>query len=166
MTHEADVVVIGGGLSGLVAAREVLRAGLEPVVLEAADRVGGRILTQDVDGIPLELGAQWIGDTHHRMRALADELGVETYRQFEAGETSYELTGEVLREREFHSRYADELAGIERVLRTIDEMAQTVPVDAPWTAPQAEAWDRMTVGQWYDQQGLLRGHPSSLGELR
>lgn len=154
MTHEADVVVIGGGLSGLVAAREVLRAGLEPVVLEAADRVGGRILTQDVDGIPLELGAQWIGDTHHRMRALADELGVETYRQFEAGETSYELTGEVLREREFHSRYADELAGIERVLRTIDEMAQTVPVDAPWTAPQAEAWDRMTVGQWYDQQGL------------
>ena len=59
----------------------------------------------------MELGAQWIGDTHHRMFALAGELGVETYPQYEDGETSYELTGSgVLRENEFHTRYHTELA--------------------------------------------------------
>ncbi len=154
MKREADVVIIGAGLSGLIAAREVLAAGYEPLVLEANDRVGGRIFTRDVDGVPLELGAQWIGDTHHRMQALAGELGVEIYEQFDAGETSYGLTGEVLREHTFHERHADELLGIERVLRRLDEMAATVPVEAPWLAPQADEWDRITVGQWYDTQGL------------
>ncbi len=154
MKHEADVIVIGAGLSGLIAAREVLAAGYEPLVLEANDRVGGRIYTQDVDGTPLELGAQWIGDTHHRMQALAGELGIEIYEQFEAGETSYELTGEVMREQAFHERYGQELTGIERVLRRIDDMAATAPVEAPWLAPDADEWDRITVGQWYDTQGL------------
>jgi monoamine oxidase len=105
-------------------------------------------LTEDVEGVPLELGAQWIGDTHHRMEALAPELGVGIYPQFEDGETSYEFAGEVLRERAFYAKYADELSGVERVLRKLDQMAETVPADAPWLAPEADAWDRLTAGQW------------------
>jgi monoamine oxidase len=154
MAREADVIIVGAGLSGLVAARAVLDAGREPLILEADDRVGGRILTEYVDQIPLELGAQWIGDTHHRMEALAAELGVELYDQFEDGETTYEFAGEVLRGDAFHATYADELAGLERVLREIDRMADSMPVEAPWTAPQADEWDRITVGQWYDSRGL------------
>ncbi len=154
MAREADVIIIGAGLSGLSAAREVLDAGREPLVLEADDRVGGRILTKHVDGVPLELGAQWIGDTHYRMQALAAELGVQIYDQFEDGETTYEFAGEVLRGEKFHDKYSDELRGLERVLREIDRMADTVPVEAPWTAPQADEWDRITVGQWYDNQDL------------
>ncbi len=154
MAREADVIIVGAGLSGLIAARDVLTAGHEPLILEADRRVGGRILTEDVEGVPLELGAQWIGDTHHRMEALAAELGVGIYPQFEDGETSYEFAGEVLREQAFRARYADELSGVERVLRTLDQMAETVPVGTPWLAPEADAWDRVTVGQWYDSQGL------------
>jgi monoamine oxidase len=154
MAREADVIVVGAGLSGLVAARDVLVAGYEPLVVEADRRVGGRILTEDVGGVPLELGAQWIGDTHYRMEALAAELGVGIYPQFEEGETSYEFAGEVLRERAFHAKYDGELGGVERVLRTLDQMAETVPAGAPWLAPDADAWDRVTVGQWYDSQGL------------
>ena len=100
MQREADVVIVGAGLSGLIAAREVLHAGYQPLVLEADDRVGGRILTAEpAPGVLVELGAQWIGDTHERMAALAAEFGIETFRQYEQGETSYELAGSgVLRE--------------------------------------------------------------------
>ena len=154
MAREADVIIVGAGLSGLIAARDVLAAGYEPLILEADRRVGGRILTEDVEGVPLELGAQWIGDAHHRMEALAAELGVGIYGQFEDGETSYEFAGEVLRERAFRARYGGELSGVERVLRKLDQMAETVPVGTPWLAPDADAWDRVTVGQWYDCQGL------------
>ena len=90
------------------------------------------------------------------MEALASELGVGIYPQFEDGETSYEFAGEVLRERAFYAKYADELSGVECVLRELDQMAETVPVDAPWLAPEADAWDRLTAGQWYDGQGLSR----------
>lgn len=154
-TLEADVVVVGAGLSGLSAAREVRRAGREVVVLEADDRVGGRILTEEwAPGVHLELGAQWIGDTHHRMRALATELGITVYDQFEEGDTSYELGGRVLRGAAFHRAHDADVAAVERVLRELDAMAATVDAAAPWTAPQADRWDRITVGQWYDAQGL------------
>ena len=142
-----------------------MRSGCAPPSRGAGGRRGGqeaarhavsvgRILTEHVDGVPLELGAQWIGDTHYRMEALAAELDVEIYDQFEDGETTYEFAGEVLRGEKFHDKYSDELRGLERVLREIDRMADTVPVEAPWTAPRADEWDRITVGQWYDSQDL------------
>ncbi|MBI3215426.1 MAG: flavin monoamine oxidase family protein [Mycobacterium sp.] len=155
-SREADVVIVGAGLSGMIAARTVLAAGLQPLILEADERVGGRILTEEVaPGIPVELGAQWIGDTHHRMFALAAELGVQTYPQYDDGETSYDLAGSgVLRQNEFAARYGDELAELERVLRRLDELATEVPPDAPWLAPRADEWDVMTAANWYDAQGL------------
>ncbi|WP_099022658.1 flavin monoamine oxidase family protein [Mycolicibacterium palauense] len=155
-TRQVDVIVVGAGLSGLIAARTVLAAGLSPLVLEADDRVGGRILTEEpLPGLPLELGAQWIGDTHHRMFALADELGVQTFPQYEEGESSYDLGGSgVLRENEFHARFGSELAELERVLRLLDELAAEVPPEAPWRAPRAAEWDAITAGAWYDGQGL------------
>jgi len=154
--READVLIVGAGLSGMIAARTVLAAGLQPLILEADERVGGRILTEEViPGLPVELGAQWIGDTHHRMFALADELGVQTYPQYDEGQTSYELVGTgVLGENDFHTRFADELAELERVLRTLDTLAAEVPPEAPWLAPRADEWDVMTAADWYDAQGL------------
>lgn len=153
---DADVIVVGAGLSGMIAARKLLESGLTPLILEADDRVGGRILTEEVlPGVPVELGAQWIGDTHDRMFRLAAELGVETFPQYDEGETSYELGGSgVLRENAFHTRFADELAELERVLRRLDELAADVPVEAPWLAPRADEWDVITAGTWYDSQGL------------
>lgn len=154
--ESADVVIIGAGLSGLYAAREVLRAGLEPLVLEADDRVGGRILTERIaPGIEVEIGAQWIGDTHHRMRALAAELGIDTFEQYDDGEATYELLGSpVLREREFHAARADDLTEVDRALAELDRMAAQVPVEAPWESPRAAEWDGVTAAQWLTEQQL------------
>jgi monoamine oxidase len=56
-----DVAVVGAGLAGLVAAREVRRAGRSVAVLEARDRVGGRLLNADIgDGKVVEVGGQWV----------------------------------------------------------------------------------------------------------
>ena len=56
----ADVVVVGAGLAGLTAAREITKAGKRAVVVEARDRVGGRTYTRDVAGVPVDVGGQWI----------------------------------------------------------------------------------------------------------
>src|SRR5687767_5458582 len=82
-----DVVVVGAGLAGLVAARDMQRAGLEVCVLEARDRVGGRTLNQDIGGgHVVEAGGQWIGPTQDRLAALARELGVDTFPTYDDGE--------------------------------------------------------------------------------
>jgi monoamine oxidase len=156
MQHEADVIIVGAGLSGLYAARELKNAGYQPLILEANDRTGGRILTESpIPGIPLELGAQWIGDTHARMFRLAAELGVDTYAQYEAGDTKYELCGTgVLTQTEFHQRFGADVESVNRVLATLDTLAATVSAEAPWLAPDAAEWDAITAGAWYDAQGL------------
>src|SRR5215471_2871288 len=80
MDRDTTVVVVGAGLSGLTAARELHRAGVDVVVLEAADRVGGRSLSEtSALGSRLDLGGQWIGHGHHRLTALAAELGLTAY---------------------------------------------------------------------------------------
>ena len=84
MTHP-DVIVIGAGVSGLIAARDLARAGKRVVVLEARDRVGGRTYSVGSGGQTIDLGGQWMGDKHARLRALAAELGVESFPQYATG---------------------------------------------------------------------------------
>ena len=78
--RDATVAIVGAGMSGLFAARELHRQGIDVLVLEAADRLGGRALTETtVLGSRVDLGGQWIGHDHHRVTALAAELGATKY---------------------------------------------------------------------------------------
>ncbi|MGW4286953.1 flavin monoamine oxidase family protein [Streptomyces sp. NPDC004673] len=78
--RDVDVVVVGAGYAGLVAARDLLRAGVSVRVLEAADRVGGRALTVTSSaGTAVDLGGQWVGHDHAGIRALAAEFGVASF---------------------------------------------------------------------------------------
>lgn len=81
--QQVDVVVVGAGLSGLAAARDVIRAGLTCIVLEARDRVGGRTWSEHLDGGGvIDKGAAWINDSNQsRMAALAKHYGAELIEQ-------------------------------------------------------------------------------------
>jgi len=71
-----DAVVVGGGVAGLVAARELALAGLRPLVLEAWSSVGGVVGRHEVDGLALDAGAESFATRGGVVAALADELGL------------------------------------------------------------------------------------------
>jgi predicted NAD/FAD-dependent oxidoreductase len=80
----ADVIVIGAGLAGLRAARVLTEAGRTVLVVEASDRVGGRVTTDEVDGFRLDRGFQLLNPAYAELRAAVD-LGALDVRGFERG---------------------------------------------------------------------------------
>lgn len=158
---EADVVIVGAGLAGLVAARRLVAAGVRPVVLEARDRVGGRLLNHEIgDGKIVEVGGQWIGPTQDRIAALAAELGVGTFPTYDEGRDVLEMGGKRTTFTDFNdvglgllrdlSKVMSPLALIdfEQARARLDRMAQQVPLEAPWEAPKARLWDEQTFATW------------------
>jgi monoamine oxidase len=165
-THESDVVVIGAGLAGLTAARELAARGASVVVVEARDRVGGRILNHELgDGKVVEVGGQWIGPTPARLAALARQLGVGTFPTYAEGENVIEYRGRLRRYRgEIPRINPAVLMDVERAQRRLNRLARRVPLEAPWEAPGAERLDGQTAASWL-RRNLVTGGGRMLLEL-
>ena len=164
-THEADVVVVGAGLAGLAAARELAAAGASVVVVEARDRVGGRVHNHDIGGgNVVEVGAQWIGPTQDRLAAVAAELGVETFPTHIAGSNVLEYRGALQRYTGAIPRINPAvLVDVEQAQRRLNRLARTVPLEAPWEAPNAAKLDGQTAATWMRRNLATRGGRMLLG---
>ncbi|WP_340105330.1 flavin monoamine oxidase family protein [Rhodohalobacter sp. 8-1] len=89
--NRPSVVIIGGGLSGLTLHYLLRKDGFDSVILEARDRVGGRIVTaKDDKGASIDLGATWLGPAHKRLQALMNELKVAPFEQHMGEKAIYE----------------------------------------------------------------------------
>lgn len=139
-----DAVVIGAGLSGLVCARRLIDAGVDALVIEARDRVGGRLQTGSVAGAAVDLGGQWMSVDQPRLQALATELGVASLPQPRTGRAVLDDAGRT------HGLFAQLATALAqwRAVRRISRMMRAIPMGAPAQAPDAAALDAIALGPW------------------
>lgn len=148
--REVDVAIVGAGLAGLTAASEISTRGRSVLVLEARDRVGGRVVNQAIgEDCVVEMGGQWIGPTQDRMYALAETLGIAIFPTYvEGDELAY-----IGRKRH---RYAGEMpmlnplvmGDLVQATMRIERLAKKVPLVRPWEAKRAGDWDAQTLATW------------------
>ncbi|GAA2625804.1 flavin monoamine oxidase family protein [Actinomadura fulvescens] len=149
-TTRTQVVVIGAGFSGLAAAQDLVDHGINVLVLEARDRVGGRTLNVTLpDGKAIEMGGQWVGPGQDVIIELARELGIATYPTYDTGRKILWHRG---RARSYRGSIPPagpvSLADLGQALLRLQRMAKTVDPREPWQAPRAQEWDRQSLGTW------------------
>jgi monoamine oxidase len=150
---KVDVVVTGAGLSGLVAARELARAGHSVAVLEARERVGGRTWTIPIGARRYDIGGQFVGPTQDRVRALAAESGLKLQKVYSEAKHIWELRDKRV---EFSgslpiwsaSLSLAEKFDLARLDLRMNHLARQVGAAVPWSAPDAAALDAMSFAQW------------------
>ena len=149
-----DVVIIGAGAAGLTAANELKKAGLSVAVLEARDRVGGRLWTDTIEGAMLEIGGQWISPDQTALQETVAELGLDTCSRYREGDSVYvgpdgvahRFTGEMF-------PVAPETeAVIAEITERLDEMVAGIDPDRPWAHEKAAEWDSVSWDAWLRSQ--------------
>lgn len=149
-----DVLIVGAGAAGLTAANDLRKAGLSVAVLEARDRVGGRLWTDVIEGAMLELGGQWVSPDQDALIDTVAELGLETFSRYREGDSVYVGPDGVT------SRFTGEMfpvsAETERIIAEIterlDAMVAEIDPDRPWAHPKAAEWDTITWDAWLRAQ--------------
>jgi monoamine oxidase len=153
-----DVAVLGAGLAGLSAARDLARSGANVIVLEARDRVGGRVEAVTLpDGRSVQAGGEVFGPGHTAYSELVEELGLAVEPSYVAdpGEITWGLVDGVhvgddapwMSEAERHDE--------ERIERAFVELAATVDPDDPWAHPDAAALDALSLAEWLRREEAL-----------
>jgi monoamine oxidase len=153
-----DVAVLGAGLAGLTAARDLARAGADVVVLEARDRVGGRVEAVVLDdGRTVQMGGEVIGRRHHAYQELIDELGLTLEPSYVAdpGQMSWGLHEGVYIGDEPPWMTDAERADLARVDRAFAKLAGSVDPDDPWSHPDARRLDELSLGMWLRSEAAL-----------
>lgn len=149
----AHVIVVGAGLAGLAAANHLVQAGLEVTVVEARDRVGGRVEGGVLaDGTPVELGGQWIGPTQNRMYQLVDELDLATFETYNTGDMIVDLLG---RRTAMPGRRSAvpklgpfAIVDLAQGMARFTKLARTTDLRRPWLSPDAGELDGQTLHTW------------------
>lgn len=143
------VVVIGAGFSGLTAAYELMQAGYDVTVVEARNRVGGRVVSFGdlVQRKTVEGGGELIGSNHPTWVTYAKRFGLEFLDVTEEEDFEFPIVlgGKRLSADESEALWME----LEKVVSSINaDAARVTDPDRPWTTPDAEALDRRTLRSW------------------
>jgi monoamine oxidase len=148
------VVVIGAGFAGLAAAHELSAAGYDVTVVEARNRLGGRVLSfgDFVKGKNVEGGGELVGSNHPTWVAYADRFGLEFIDVTEAEDVESPIVvgGRRLTAEESEKLW-EELAAAAALMNAD---AEKVDAERPWTSPNAAALDARTVSSWIESHSL------------
>ncbi|XP_021358768.1 probable flavin-containing monoamine oxidase A [Mizuhopecten yessoensis] len=161
--QDVDVVVVGGGLSGLTAAYQIHRKdpSLRVVVLEAKDRVGGRTLTVELDNgngtDTWDLGGQWVGRCQPHITKLLAELGLDTYPQYIQGRKFMQLGGDVVTSytSDIPSLSGLALIDLQRTINRVERLSKMVDARDPYNC-QCSKFDAELDGMSLDS--FMRKH--------
>lgn len=149
----ADVIVVGAGISGLHATRRLIKEGANVLLLEARERVGGRMATSTFNGEIYDVGAHWIPTHATQLRALLAELNIPLHQQYHAGASAFVIHQRTHTFRQSAPWLAPWVAlDVHRIYRKLNKLVTTLQVTNHRFQTNLQRIDRLSFGAWLHQQ--------------
>jgi len=147
ITKSPQVLIIGGGFSGIAAAKKLHESGITFQVLEARDRLGGRVHTRQLsEDLYVDLGGQWIGPTQDRMYELCKEFGLEPFATYDQGKNVLDLAGKIRTYTGLIPKMDPlSLINLDLIIRKLERLAQKIDINSPWSNRQAGTFDSISL---------------------
>lgn len=153
MNHKYDVIIVGAGYAGLTAAELLHNAGKDILVLEARDRVGGRVYTKYIDNETyLDLGAAWVGPTQDHFYETIRNNGCETFKTYDKGLSKMWINDKVKSYKGLIPPLPIfALLSLDFAIKKLNKLSKAIDLNKPWTSEKAKKYDGMTLQTWMNQ---------------
>ncbi|XP_017475761.1 PREDICTED: amine oxidase [flavin-containing]-like [Rhagoletis zephyria] len=161
-SHLYDVVIIGGGVSGLSAAKYLGEQGVDLVLLEATERLGGRTRTNKNENVLwVDLGGAYVGRSQNHLLRIIKEFNLELYPVNEVEKLVYYdgFSGKrtLLNSDQLPANGLLDWLDLNHMFRLIDKIGEDIPADEPWKSPRAEKLDQMTCKEFLEANTIMSG---------
>jgi monoamine oxidase len=149
-----DSIVIGAGFAGLTSTQKLIQAGKNVILLEANDRVGGRVLTKKFDdGTYLDLGAAWVGANQNRLYSLSRQFNTDIFPTYNKGKSKIHIHNEI---KSYDGIIPPvsilSLLSLNNAIKKINKLSQCIDLENPWNTVNASDFDNMTLDTWMKNQ--------------
>ncbi len=148
-----DVIVVGAGYSGLTSAKKLIDLKKKVLVLEARDRVGGRVFTQiRADGSYIDLGGAWVGPSQDKFYELIKKCNILTFPTYDDGKSRIWF-GKKLKSYKglIPPLPIGSLLDLDFAIKKINRLSKKINLLLPWESKNAQKWDEMTLATWMNQ---------------
>lgn len=148
-----DVIVVGAGYSGLTAAKKLVDHNKKVLVLEARDRVGGRVFTEiRADGSYLDLGGAWVGPSQDKFYELIKKYSLRTFPTYDSGKSRIWIDKKLKSYKGLIPPLPiGPLLDLDFTIKKINRLSKKINLLAPWENKNAQKWDEMTLATWINQ---------------
>jgi len=149
--QDRKIIIIGAGFSGLACADALKAAGCDVLVLEARDRLGGRVFTRKdfIAGKNIEAGGELLGSNHPWVLAYAKRFGLEMLDvpdYAHPADKPHRLGDKLIPQSELDEAEPD----VEKILKSLTEDSRPIDADEPWKSPDAVRWDQLPTSRKLD----------------
>jgi monoamine oxidase len=148
--QSTQILIVGGGFSGIAAAKKLHESGVSFRVLEARERLGGRVFTKTLSNdLYLDFGGQWIGPTQDRMYELCKEYGIGYFETYNQGKNILDLRGKI----KTYSGVIPKidlfsLLNLDWLIRKLERLARQIDLNSPWSHPKAGEFDSQSLADF------------------